>query len=217
MYKLNGGIIPKVLKVIKLVDANLFKYQLREINFGFSARNAKELNSHPALNAIAHIDDCSSTIYNDNTAQIFVTMPYYEHGSLRHFIKNNINSGFTASFDWKIRVMLQISLGIELLHTEGYIHRDLKPENVLMDFYDIPVISDFGFVTDKKKTDSLVGTPIYIAPEILMQLEYDNKVDIFALGIIFFEVINAVGYKFNENVKKDMPKWCEKESMDIEN
>ena len=100
-----------------------------------------------------------------------------------------------------------MTCGLEYIHSQGLIHRDLKPGNIFLNLEDHVKIGDFGLATFKgislnptetnlielDKTDSNltshVGTALYIAPEITKgQGSYNNSVDIFSLGIIFFEM-----------------------------
>ncbi|GAA4880027.1 protein kinase domain-containing protein [Ferrimonas pelagia] len=91
----------------------------------------------------------------------------------------------------KIEVVKMISQGILRIHNKGFLHRDLKPQNILRMPSGAYAISDFGLV---KNTDSAanttaltaigqaMGTPRYMAPEILYNAEYSIKTDIFSLG-----------------------------------
>merc|ERR1712051_457127 len=87
----------------------------------------------------------------------------------------------------------QMLLGVHYIHSKGFSHRDLKPENILLDkFYDVKIV-DFGFACPLEGRDgsgantSTIGTPGYMAPEILARQPYQGQVvDLFALGVILF-------------------------------
>ena len=87
----------------------------------------------------------------------------------------------------------QMLQGIHYIHSKGFSHRDLKPENILLDkMYDVKIV-DFGFACPLEGRDgsgtnrSLIGTPGYMAPEILAKQPYQGQVvDLFALGVILF-------------------------------
>ena len=87
----------------------------------------------------------------------------------------------------------QMLLGVHYIHSKGFSHRDLKPENILLDkFYDVKIV-DFGFACPLEGRDgsgantSTIGTPGYMAPEILSHQPYQGQmVDLFALGVILF-------------------------------
>ena len=88
---------------------------------------------------------------------------------------------------------------LDYLHQNGYAHRDLKPENFLLCKSFIPnkyllKLADFGLakkVSNDTQLKTFVGTPVYLAPELLIQKfrperRYDNKVDMWALGCVLF-------------------------------
>ena len=89
-------------------------------------------------------------------------------------------------------------LALHFFHTKRIIHRDIKLENILInqieeESFDIRV-ADFGlavFATDNDSNLSRCGTPGYVAPEILRNLPYDNKVDIFSLGCVFYNLLTG--------------------------
>lgn len=80
--------------------------------------------------------------------------------------------------------------GLTYMHRRHIVYRDLKPENVLLDSDGYPVIVDFGFskvVTDK--TYTFCGTPLYLAPEIVLSRGHDRAVDYWSLGCLIYEML----------------------------
>jgi len=112
----------------------------------------------------------------------------------------------------------QIVLAIEHLHSKDIVYRDLKPENVLIDDKGYIRITDFGLsrtnVKDANGAKSICGTPEYLAPEIVMRLEYGKAVDWWTVGSIIYEMLVGAPPFYVENrqelfekIKFDVPKY----------
>jgi serine/threonine protein kinase len=90
-----------------------------------------------------------------------------------------------------IKIFLQLRAGFEVLFEEKILHRDLKPSNIL--FHNgVVKIADFGFCKEMMENDmaqTMVGSPIYMAPEILKGSVYDHRADIWSLGVILYEMM----------------------------
>ena len=95
-----------------------------------------------------------------------------------------------------VKIMRDVVLAVEFLHSKNIIHRDLKPENILIDANGRAKLADFGWSSklsdnnDRRKT--FCGTPDYISPEMIEGKEYDNTIDIWCLGVMLFEMLNGV-------------------------
>ena len=97
------------------------------------------------------------------------------------------------------RVLLE---GLAFLHEQKRLHRDIKSDNVLVDFSGDVKIADFGFAValsaELNKRKSVVGTPFWMAPELIRGLEYDGKVDVWSLGITALEMADGEPPHLNE-------------------
>lgn len=123
-----------------------------------------------------------------------IVMEYAPGGTMRNIIKNHLKKPLTR--EELLAYFCDILSGLEYLNIRHVIHRDLKPENLLLGKDNRIKIADFGISlvhsSHAKKMDHL-GTPYYLAPEILKGLSSDYKVDVWSLGCILYEMCTGTG------------------------
>ena len=126
----------------------------------------------------------------DHTMNII--MEYCDYSNLKTFIEDHKKSGTKINQKIILIIALDICRGIIEIHKNKLIHRDLKPENIFINREYKIKIGDFGIskqLSDHTKVAyTQIGTEFYYAPEILENKNYDNKVDIWALGCIIYEL-----------------------------
>ena len=130
---------------------------------------------------------------------IYLILEYCDNDLYNYLKKNNIN------YD-KIRYfMKQLLDGLEYIMNKEIVHRDLKPQNILITNDNILKIADFGFAREFKTdnmTSTFCGSPLYMAPEIIEQNEYNIKSDLWSVGIILYEMcMKSHPYK-SDNIKE---------------
>ncbi len=130
---------------------------------------------------------------------VYLALEYIEGVALSHWIKEGPIEVRRA-----LRIVGQVASALELAHAEGIVHRDLKPDNLLLQDGtdgDFVKVLDFGIAklsaqaqdTDKPLTLAGVvyGTPEYMAPEQALAQEVDGRADLYALGVMFFEMLTG--------------------------
>ncbi|CAG9463003.1 unnamed protein product [Pedinophyceae sp. YPF-701] len=123
--------------------------------------------------------------------RIFLVLEYCPGGDLSDLIRRH---GRLSEAQAR-RFMHQLGAGLKALRTHNLIHRDLKPQNLLLttqgDDAEIK-IADFGFARDLQPAgmaDTLCGSPLYMAPEILLYHKYDARADLWSVGTILYEML----------------------------
>ena len=132
---------------------------------------------------------------------------YMEYGgdkNLKEFIESRENK--LIEEELILYIILQICLGLKEIHRKKIIHRDLTPDNIFINEYNRIKIGDFGVSkrlgTFKRTAYTQVGKLHYIAPEIELGEKYNNKVDIYALGCIIYELFTLDKYYIDKFIKE---------------
>jgi serine/threonine protein kinase len=134
----------------------------------------------------------------------YMVMEYIQGGTLADYIHSTShNQQFPPARDI-VRLFTPISLAIDYAHRQGMIHRDIKPANILLDHSRTvrnpmgePILTDFGLAklvsgASQTSTGVLLGTPIYISPEQVLNRPLSPQTDLYALGVVLYELFTGV-------------------------
>ena len=167
---------------VKLLPQDLIFHPTLRKRFEREAKLVAGLD-HPALVSVYDFGE------KDN--QPYIVMRYMSGGSLADRLAQR-----PFALEETVRVLGRIAGALDEVHAQGVIHRDLKPSNIMFDQWDQPFISDFGTAKPLAEdahltsTGSAVGTPAYMSPEQIQgQADVDGRSDIYALGVILFEML----------------------------
>jgi tRNA A-37 threonylcarbamoyl transferase component Bud32 len=186
------------------------------------------------INGVNDLTQCYNEMYvmsclteHENVLQFYgVTEKKESIGILTEFcaqgpLSDNITQKKT--FKQKISMITQIVLGIQHLHRHGIVHRDIKCDNILISSNFVIKIGDFGLATKlpiKGVNGGVCGTASYVAPEILLNLPYDEKCDIYSFGIVLWMIMHEQLHPYNDMTDSDIIARVKKDvsfKPDIEN
>jgi serine/threonine-protein kinase len=125
-----------------------------------------------------------------SNGRAYLAMPFYAGGSLAH----RLRALGPLGLDEATELAAQLARGLDALHARGVLHRDVKPSNVLLDGEGIAALADFGLARSADSTrltadGQLLGTPHYLAPELIEGQEAARESDVYALGCVLYECV----------------------------
>ncbi|HFU3799517.1 TPA: Stk1 family PASTA domain-containing Ser/Thr kinase [Streptococcus suis] len=168
---------------VKVLRTNYQTDQIAIQRFQREARAMAELD-HPNIVRISDI--------GEEDGQQYLAMEYVNGLDLKRYIKENA----PLSNDVAVRIMGQILLAMRMAHTRGIVHRDLKPQNVILTSNGVAKVTDFGIAvafaeTSLTQTNSMLGSVHYLSPEQARGSKATIQSDIYAMGIILFEMLTG--------------------------
>jgi serine/threonine-protein kinase len=129
----------------------------------------------------------------EQRSRVYMVMEWCEGRLLRQLITEG-----RIPQERAIRIAISILDALEYIHANGVVHRDLKPENIMVDENDNIKLIDFGIASDSAarrltytNITATLGTPDYIAPEQVKGKRGDGRTDIFAVGVILYEMLSG--------------------------
>lgn len=168
---------------VKVLRTNYQTDPIAVARFQREARAMADLD-HPHIVRITDI--------GEEEGQQYLAMEYVAGLDLKRYIKEH----HPLSNEEAVRIMGQILLAMRLAHTRGIVHRDLKPQNILLTPDGTAKVTDFGIAvafaeTSLTQTNSMLGSVHYLSPEQARGSKATFQSDIYAMGIIFYEMLTG--------------------------
>ena len=211
LIKLGEGSFGQVFKVRSKLNNKV--YAMKKLNIIELKRNSEKvyqltLNETSFLKGLSHPHIIKYYKYFIEKDFLYIIIEFVENGDMDGFIEANkkFKKHFPEEVLWNI--FLQCMDALSYIHSKGVIHRDIKPANLLMDNNMSIKLGDFGvsafknndennqylnatYIKEEEKMKyhgTVVGTPLYMAKEVIEENEYDQKVDVYSMGVSFFEM-----------------------------
>lgn len=151
---------------------------------------------------ISHENIISVYDFGEEEGRPFIVMEFLEGETLRDAIK----LGHLGNFHNRIKIAVQVARALDYIHARKIIHRDIKPENIHIDVTERVRLVDFGIA--KKEGMQLtaagftLGTPYYMAPEQVLGRPLTPQADVYAFGVLMFELITGTKPILGDSVEK---------------
>jgi serine/threonine-protein kinase len=152
---------------------------------------ARFRNEAQAAGGLLHPGIVAVYEYGEDAQYAFIAMEYVEGSSLRQYFERQVR------FEERdlVSVMVQLLDALQYAHDQGVWHRDIKPANIIIMNNGRIKVADFGIARVESSTltqvGALMGTPGFIAPEQYLGKDVDHRVDLFAAGVVFYELLTG--------------------------
>jgi serine/threonine protein kinase len=171
---------------LKTIRKELLSDESEAAAFGARFRNEAQAAGrllHPGIVAVYE--------YGEEAQFAFIAMEYVQGSSLKQYFEQGVR------FEERdvVSIMVQLLDALQFAHDQGVWHRDIKPGNIIIMNNGHVKVADFGIAriesSNLTRVGAVLGTPGFIAPEQYLGTEVDHRIDIFAAGVVFYELLTG--------------------------
>lgn len=187
-------------EVYKAYQENLDRYVAIKLMHAFLAseqdflqRFKREARAMAAMNHANIVGVYDFDAYKEDT--YYLVMEYIAGGTLKQRMEELAEKQEGMPLEKSVQLGYQVAEALDYAHNQGMVHRDVKPANIMLGDNDKALLTDFGIVKmmggqtmSYTVTGALIGTPSYMSPEQAMGQAGDKRVDIYALGVLLFQM-----------------------------
>ena len=163
---------------------------------------ARFLREAQVAGNLTHDNVISVYDFGEDQGRPYMVMEFLRGEDLRSLIK----SSRIGDLNFRLRLALQLARALEYIHSNKIIHRDIKPENIQVTGSGVVKLMDFGIAKAENsqltRPGFTLGTPFYMAPEQVRGQEITNRADIYAFGVLLFELLSGVRAIEGETVER---------------
>lgn len=207
MKAVGKGNMGTVVMVRNNEDGKIYVMKLIDLSKMNKKERTASLNEAKVLSSLAHpnIINYVDSFLSRKTEHLCIVMEYAAAGDLSHKIKQQKGRHFAEELvlDW----FIQLCFSIKYCHQKKVLHRDIKTQNVFLTASGVIKVGDFGISRVLANTfdcaHTFVGTPYYLSPELVQERPYNSASDVWALGVVLYELL-ALRHPFNANDMKGL-------------
>lgn len=176
---------------IKILHEHLIHDATFKERFEREARLVASFN-HPNIVQVYDFD----VIETDGNKLYYMVMPFLQGQTLADLIEEFCAKDETMPHEQIQKIVSDIASALDYAHAREMVHRDVKPSNIMFDEYKHAILTDFGIArlaqsSNLTQEDAIIGTPAYMSPEQALGQELDYRSDLYALGIIIYEMLTG--------------------------
>ena len=187
-------------EVYKAYQENLERHVAIKLMYPFMSADENFVNRFKrealTMARIDHVNIVRVYDFDVENSRYYIVMQFIQGGTLKEKIEEALALGQLVPLADTVQVMLEMADALAYAHSYGMVHRDIKPGNIMLSSTGRAILTDFGIAkmtsgTQYTATGAMVGTPAYMSPEQGLGKSGDERSDLYALGVLFYNLVTG--------------------------